>query len=114
MVVLVVCKADRIKNQVIMHMVTVYVGGKDELISAAQNFFCQLHPDLMGLFRRDLTRLERLDQVAAQVCPFVDGMAAGPGKFDIRCLGGAAVGGDQQHPVRLFRVADIVDGRFQC
>ena len=41
------------------------------------------------------------------------GMAAGPGKFDIRGLGGAAIGGDQQLSVRLFRVADIVNGRFQ-
>ena len=54
-----------------------------------------------------------LDQMATQVRSLVDGMAAGPGKFDIRGLGGAAIGGDQQLSVRLFRVADIVNGRFQ-
>ena len=94
-------------------MIPVYVGGQDKLIPAAQDLPCQLHADLMGLLRRDLPRLERLDQVAAQVRPLVDGVAAGPGKFDIRGLGGAAIGGDQQFSVRLFRVADIVNGRFQ-
>ena len=94
-------------------MVTVYVGGQDELIPAAQDLPCQLYADLMGLLRRDLPRLKGLDQVAAQVRSLVDGMAAGPGKFDIRSLGGAAIGGDQQLSVCLFRVADIINGRFQ-
>ena len=39
--------------------------------------------------------------------------AAGPGKFDIRSFGGAAIGGYKQLFVRLFRVADIVNGCFQ-
>jgi len=63
----------------------------------------------MGLFRRDLPRLKGLDQVAAQVCSLVDGMAAGPGKFDIRSFGGTAIGRNKQLSVRLFRVADIVN-----
>ena len=73
----------------------------------------QLHADLMGLLRRDLPRLKGLDQVTAQVRSLVDGMAAGPGKFDIRSFGGTAIGGYKQLSVRLFRVADIVNGRFQ-
>ena len=52
------------------------------------------------------------NQVAAQVRALVDGVAAGPGKFDIRSFGGAAIGGDQQLPIRLFRVANIVNGRL--
>ena len=56
---------------------------------------------------------ERLDQMAAQVGSLVDGMAAGPGKFNICCFGGAAIGGYKELPIRFFRVADIVDGRFQ-
>ena len=110
---LVIRKADRIENQVVMNMIFVYVGGKHELIPAAQDFFCKLHADLMGLFRCDLPRLKGLDQVTAQVRSLVDGMAAGPGKFDIRSFGGAAIGGYKQLSVRLFRVADIVNGRFQ-
>ena len=110
MVVLMIRKADGIENQVVMNMIPVYVGGQDKLIPAAQDLPCQLHADLMGLLRRDLPRLERLDQVAAQVRPLVDGVAAGPGKFDIRGLGGAAIGGDQQLSIRLFRVTDIVNG----
>ena len=94
-------------------MIPACVGGQDKLIPAAQDLPCQLHADLMGLLRRDLPRLKGLDQVAAQVRSLVDGMAAGPGKFDIRSLGGAAIGGDQQLSIRLFRVADIVNGRFQ-
>lgn len=43
----------------------------------------------------------------------VDGVAAGPGKFDICSFGGAAVGRNKQLPVRFLRVADIVNGRFQ-
>ena len=100
-------------DQVVMNMIFVCVSGKDKLIPAAQDFFCELHADLMGLFRRDLPRLKGLDQVAAQVRSLVDGVAAGPGKFDIRGLSGAAIGGDQQLSIRLFRVADIVNGRFQ-
>ena len=113
MIVLVIHKADRIKNQVVMNMIFVYMGGKHKFILAAQYFFCKLHPDLMGLLRRDLPRLKGLDQVAAQVRSLVDGVAAGPGKFDIRSFGGAAIGGYQELPVCFLRVADIVNGCFQ-
>ena len=113
MVVLVVGEADRIENQVVMNMVFVYVGGEDKFIFAAQDLPRQLHADPVGLLRRDLPRFKRLDEVAAQVCALVDGMAAGPGKFDVGGLGGAAEGGDQQLPVRLVGIADIVNGRFQ-
>jgi len=67
----------------------------------------------MGLFRRNLPRLKGLDQVSAQVRSLVDGMAAGPGKFDIRSFDGAAIGGYQELPVCFLRVADIVNGCFQ-
>ena len=113
MIVPVIRKADRIENQVVMNMIFVYMGGKYKLILAAQDFFCKLHADLMGPFRRDLPRLKGLDQVAAQVCSLVDGMVAGPGKFDIRSFGGAAIGGNKQLSTRLFRVADIFNGCFQ-
>jgi len=56
----------------------------------------------MGLLRRDLAGLERLDQVAAQVRSFVDGMAAGPGKFDIRSFGGAAILQSEQGVLARF------------
>lgn len=97
----------------VMNMILVYMGGKHKFILATQDFFCKLHADLMGLLRRDLPRLKGLDQVAAQVRSLVDGVAAGPGKFDIRSFGGAAIGGYKQLSVRLFRVADIVNGCFQ-
>lgn len=113
MVVLVIREADRIENQVVMNMPLVYVGGQDKFILAAQDFFCKLLPDLMGFLRRYLPRLKRLDQMAAQVGALVDGMAACPGKFNIRCFGGAAIGGYKEFPICFFRVADIVDGRFQ-
>ena len=112
-IVLVILKADRIENKVIMNMIFVYMSGKYKFILAAQDFFCKLHADLMGLFRRDLSRLKGLDQMATQVRSLVDGMAAGPGKFNIRRFGGTAIGGHQQFSVRLFRVADIINGRFQ-
>ena len=113
MIVLMIRKADRIENQVVMNMIFVYMGGKYKLILAAQDFFCKLHADLMGLLRRDFPRLKGLDQVTAQVRSLVDGISAGPGKFDIRSFGGAAIGGYKQLSVRLFRVTDIVNGRFQ-
>ena len=113
MIVLMIRKTDRIENQVVMNMIFVYVGGKYKFILAAQNFFCKLHADFMGLLRRDLPRLKGLDQVAPQVRSLVNSMAAGPGKFDIRSFGGAAIGGYKQLSVRLFRVADIVNGCFQ-
>ena len=108
----VIRKADRIENQVVMDVIPVYVGGKDKLILAAQNLLCELHPNLMGLFRGDLTGLKGLYQVAAQVRSLVDGVAAGPGKLNVRCFCGAAIGGYQQLPVRLGWVADIVDSRL--
>ena len=112
-IVLVVLKADRIENQVVMNMPLVNMGGKYKLVLATQYFFCQLHADPVGLLRRDFPRLKRLDEVAAQVRALVDGMAAGPCKFNIGGLHGAAEGGHQQLPVRLVGIADIVDGRFQ-
>ena len=54
-----------------------------------------------------------LDQMATQVRSLVDGVAASPGKFNVRGFGGAAIGRNKQFSVRLFRVADIVNGRFQ-
>ena len=112
-IVLVVLETDRIENQVIMDVIPVYVGGEDKLIFAAQDLPRQLHADPVGLLRRDLPRFKRLDEVSAQVRALVDGMAAGPGKFDVGGLRGAAEGGHQQLPVRLVGIADIVDGRFQ-
>ena len=109
MVVPVIRKADRIENQVVMNMIFVYVGGKYKFILAAQDFFCKLHADLMGFLRRHLPRLKGLDQVGA----LVDVMVAGPFKFNVRCFGGAAIGGHQQLPICLFGIADIVNSRFQ-
>ena len=83
-------------------MFFVYMGGKHKLILAAQDFFCKLHADLMGLLRSDLPRLKGLDQVAAQVRSLVDGVAAGPGKFDIRGFGGAAMGGYKQLSINQY------------
>ena len=100
-------------DQVVMNMIFVYVGGKDKFILAAQDFFCKFHAYFMGPLRRDLPRLKGLDQATAQVRSLVDGVAAGPGKFDICSFGGAAVGRNKQLPVRFLRVADIVNGRFQ-
>ena len=110
---LVVGEADRIKNQMVVNMSLVNMGGKYKLVLATQYFFCQLHPDLMGFLWRHLPRLKGLDQVAAQVRALVDGMAACPFKFNVGGLGGAAEGGHQQLPVRLVGIADIVNGRFQ-
>lgn len=112
-VVPVVLETDRIENQVIMDMIPVYVGGEDKLILSAQNLPRQLHADPVGFLRRDLPRLKRLDEVAAQVRALVDSMAAGPCKFNVGGFRGAAEGGHQQLPIRLVWIADIVDGRFQ-
>ena len=112
-IVLVVLKADRIENQVVMNVVFVYVGGEDKFIFAAQDLPRQLHADPVGFLRRDLPRLKRLDEVPAQVRALVDGMAAGPCKFNVGGLCGAAEGGHQQLPIRLVGIADIVNGRFQ-
>ena len=108
-----VLETDRIENQVVMDVIPVYVGGEDKLIFSPQDLPRQLHADPVGLLRRDLPRLKRLDEVPAQVRALVDGMAAGPCKFNIGGLHGAAEGGHQQLPVRLVWIADIVDGRFQ-
>ena len=93
MIVLVVGKADRMENQMVVNMPLVDMGGKYKLVLATQYFFCQLHPDLMGFLGGNLPRFKGLDQVAAQVRTLVDGVAAGPGKFDVACFGGAAKGG---------------------
>ena len=108
-----VLETDRIENQVVMDVIPVYVGGEDEFILAAQDLPRQLHADPMGLLRRNLPRFKCLDEMAAQVRALVDGMAAGPCKFDVCGLRSAAEGGHQQLPVRFIWIADIIDGRFQ-
>ena len=97
----------------VVNMPLINMGGKYKLVLATQYFFCQLHPNLMGFLGGDLPRLKGLDQVAAQVCVLVDGMAACPFKFNVCGLGNAAEGGNQQLSVRLVGIADIVNGRFQ-
>ena len=104
---------NRIENQMVVNMSLINMGGEYKLVLATQYFFCQLHPDLMGFLGGDLSRLKGLDQVAAQVRTLVDGMTACPFKFNVGGLGGAAEGGHQQLPVRLVRIADIVNRSFQ-
>ncbi len=96
-----------------MNVVFVYVGGEDKFIFAAQDLPRQLHADPVGFLRRDLPRLKRLDEVPAQVRALVDGVAAGPGKFNVGGLRCAAEGGHQQLSVRLVGIADIVNRGFQ-
>ena len=113
MVVLVVGEADRIENQMVVNMPLINMGGKYKLVLTTQYFFCQLHPDLMGFLCGDFPGLKGLDQVAAQVCALVDGMAACPFKFNVGGFGGAAEGGYQQLPVRLVGITNITNSRFQ-
>jgi len=47
----------------------------------------------LGFLRGGLAGVESLYQMPAQVRTLIYGMAAGPGKFYIRCFGGAAEGG---------------------
>lgn len=112
-VVPVVLETDRVENQVIMDMIPVYVGGEDKLILSAQDLLRQLHADPVGFLRRNIPRFKRLDEMPAQVRALVDGMAAGPCKFNVGGFRGAAKGGHQQLPIRLVWIADIVNGRFQ-
>jgi len=93
MVMMIVRKADSVKNQMVMNMPFVYVGGKDKLIFAAQYLFCKLHADFMGLLRCGFTRFKSLYQVAPQVRPLVYGVFAGPGKFNVGGFGGTSKGG---------------------
>ena len=70
MIVLMIRKADCIENQVVMNMIFIYVGGKYKFILAAQNFFCKLHTNFMGLLRRDLPRLKDVYKRQPQQWPF--------------------------------------------
>ena len=106
-------KTDRVKNDVIMNMPLVYVGREDKFILAAQHFICQLHADFMGLFRRDLPRRKCLYQVATQVGALVYGMAACPGKFYVGGFCGTPKGGHQEGFIRFPRIADIGYGLIQ-
>ena len=76
MVMLMVGEADRIKNQMVVNMPLINMGGKYKLVLSTQYFFCQLQPNLMGFLWRHLPRLKGLDQVAAQVRALVNGMSA--------------------------------------
>ena len=58
----------------------------------------------MGFLGGNLSRFKRLDEVPAQVRALVDGVAAGPGKFNVGGLCGAAEGGHQQPSVRFVGV----------
>ena len=92
----------------------VNMGGQHKFVFTAQNFFRQLHADLMGFLRGNLTGSESLYQVATQVGALVNGVVACPFKFNVRSFSGTTEGGHQQLPIRLGGIADIVNGRFQC
>ena len=109
----VVGEADRIENQMVVNMSLVNMGGKYKLVLATQYFFCQLHPDLMGILGGDLSRLKGLDQVAAQVCALVDGMAACPFKFNVGGFSSTTKRGYQQFSICLIGITDIVNSCFQ-
>ena len=96
----------------LMDMPFVNVGGQHKFILAAQDLLSKLHTDLMGFLRGDLPWGEGLYQVAAQVVVIapVNGVAARPSKFNIRGLCGAAIGRDQQLPIRFGGITDIVNG----
>lgn len=88
-------------------MSPVYVGCEDKFILAAQHLICQLHADLMSLFRCDFPRGKCLYQVAAQVGALVYGMSAGPGKFYVGSFSRTPKGGYQEGIIRFPRIADI-------
>lgn len=48
MVVLMIRKADGIKNDVVMNVILVYMGRQHKFIFATQNLFCEVHTDLVG------------------------------------------------------------------
>ena len=99
MLVLVVCEADCIENQIVVNMLLFNMGGKYKLVLATQYFFCQLHPDIMGFLWRHFPRLKGFDQVAAQVRALVDGISTCPFKFN--------VGGTGQHTGCIAGVGPI-------
>ena len=113
MVVLVVGEADRIENQVIMDVILVNVSGEDKFIFVAQDFPCQFHADPVGFLWRDLPRFKGLDQVAAQVRTFVNGMAACPFKFNVGGFSSTTKRGYQQFSICLIGITDIVNSCFQ-
>lgn len=78
-VVLVINKADRIENQMIVDMPLVDVGGKYILVLTAQYFLRKLYTDFMGFFGGNFSRFKRLNQMAAQVGALVNGLAPCPG-----------------------------------
>lgn len=48
MEVLVIRKADGVKNDVVVYVILVYMGRQHKFILAAQNLFCELHTDIVG------------------------------------------------------------------
>ena len=60
-IIFVIRKTDRVENEMIMDMIPVNMRSQHKLIFPTQDLFGQLHPDLMGLFRRDFSRFEGLD-----------------------------------------------------
>ena len=60
------------KNDVIMQMPLIYVGGDYIGIFPAQHFIGKLPPDLMGLLRRVFARLKGLYQVVSQIVAFLE------------------------------------------
>src|SRR5699024_5657847 len=77
-VVPVILETDRIENQVVMDVIPVYVGGEDKLIFSPQDLPRQLHADSVGLLRRDLPRLKRLDELPARLHALLNATAHAP------------------------------------
>ena len=109
---MIVYKVDGIEDDVIMAMPLVDVGSNHILILAFQPFVCKLLADLMCLFRRDFSDIERLDQVPGNYLrhlhSLLDGEVARPLKFFCRSIAGStAERGNIELVIRLLRIKDV-------
>ena len=108
---MVVYKIDSVKDDVIMAMPLVYVGGDHILILAFQPFVGKLLSDFMRHLRRDFSDVEGLNQVSGNHLRHLHSLLSSeisrPLKFLCRCVAGStAERGYIELIVSLRRVED--------
>ena len=98
-----------------MAMPLVDVGGDHIFVFAFKPFICKLLADLVGLFRRDFSNIERLDQVPGNYLRHLHSLLDGEVACPLKFLGSSIAGstperGNIELVIRLFRIKDVGKG----
>ena len=110
-------KVHSIKNQMIVNMTFVNVGGQHILVFPTEYFIRKLLADLMGKLRRNFADIKGLNDMTGNdfdgIHPLLLGNLSRPFKLLSCCLSGAAIRRDEHFLIGLFRIHDVRESLTQ-